>query len=216
MIYPAILSDSFEFVQAELQRFSQLKPRPQAVQIDIIDGQFTENITIEAGAVNDLITHGVPIDLHLMTVEPIEQLEEIWGNRQIRTVIAQIERMSSVEQFVSAVHEGGWHAGLSLNLYTPVEALADENLDGITVVQVMGGEAGVQGQELDRRVLEKIAQLVEWRTEVEAKFAIFVDIGVTAETAPLLYKAGADGLMSGSYLQGTETQTHWETLQRQG
>jgi ribulose-phosphate 3-epimerase len=216
MIYPAILSDSPEFVQSELERFSRLNPRPQAVQIDIIDGQFTDNITIETGVVNELTTFGIPIDLHLMTVEPIEQLEEIWGNRQIRTIIAQIERMSSVTQFVSAVGEGGWHAGLSLDLYTPVETLADENLDGITVVQVMGGEAGVQHQELDQRVLQKISELAEWRVEVEAKFAIFVDIGVTEETASLLYKAGADGLMSGSYLQGAQTQAHWETLQKQG
>jgi ribulose-phosphate 3-epimerase len=215
MIYPAILSDSLEFVQAELERFSALQPRPQAVQIDIIDGQFADNITIESGAITELNTHGIPLDLHLMTVEPIEQLEEFWGNRQIRTIIAQIERMSSVKDFVAAVQEGGWHAGLSLDLYTPVEALAEENLDGITVVQVMGGKAGEQHQELDKRVFEKIEELVLWRQEVGGKFAIFVDIGVTAETAPLLYKAGADGLISGSYLQGEETQAHWLALNAQ-
>lgn len=216
MIYPAILSDSPTFVQSELERFTQLKPRPQAVQIDIIDGQFADDITIEAGVLNDMSTLGFPVDLHLMVVEPAQHLEEIWGNRQIRTVIGQVERMSSVREFVSAVQEGGWYAGLSLDLYTPVESLVEEDLDGVSVIQIMGGKAGTQGQELHPYTLEKIAELVAWREEVQAKFVIFVDIGVNAETAPLLYKAGADVLISGSYLQGTETQTHWEALQKQG
>lgn len=216
MIYPAILSDSPQFVQSELERFSRLKPRPQAVQIDIIDGQFTDEITVEAGLLNELNTFGLSIDLHLMTVEPTQQLEEIWGNRHIRTVIAQMERMSSVNEFVNDVREGGWHAGLSLDLYTPIEALEDENLEGITVVQLMGGKAGTQQQSLHASMVDKVRQLKEWRDEHEYRFAIFVDIGINNQTAPLLISAGADGLVSGSYLQGDEAQEHWEELQPKG
>ncbi len=216
MIYPAILSDSPDFVQQEMERFARLQPRPQAVQIDIIDGQFADEITVEAGLVRELETHGLPVDLHLMTVEPAQQLEEIWGNRQVRTVIGQIERMSSVADFLADVREGGWYSGLSLDIFTPVETLESESLEGVSVIQLMAGEAGKQGQALNDHVYDKIAQLKNLRQSLDLKFAIFVDIGVNNETAKKLWTAGADALVAGSYLQGDEAQSHWEALQKQG
>ena len=65
----------------------------------------------------------------------------------------------------------------------------------------MGSDrVGYNGVELDQGVYEKISDF----RKVYPAMPIQVDIGVNMETAPLLIKAGATALVSGSTLFGSE------------
>lgn len=211
-IYPSILTDSEAFFTSELQRFATFEPKPEVVQIDVIDGEFADNLTVEPGFLREVANPGFRFDVHLMTVEPAYALEELWGEQSIRTVIGQVERMSDINQFVADVQEGGWAAGLSLDIFTPVSALEDVSLETVACVQLMGNRAGVQGQELHPSLLEKVEELVRLRADVGASFEIVVDIGVNEETAASLAQAGADAGVVGSAIQGEEGVVHWKAL----
>ena len=59
---------------------------------------------------------------------------------------------------------------------------------------------GAAGQEFDERALHKISVLAATRKKYGLKFNISVDGGINADTAQKCWAAGADYLVSGSYL----------------
>ena len=65
---------------------------------------------------------------------------------------------------------------------------------------IMGVKPGASGQEFDQRVLQKITILNETRKRHGLKYTISVDGGINEKTAMACWNAGADLLVSGSYL----------------
>ncbi len=59
---------------------------------------------------------------------------------------------------------------------------------------------GAAGQAFDISALRKIEILRKTREKYGLKFKISVDGGINADTAPDCWAAGADALVSGSYL----------------
>lgn len=213
MIIPGILTDSLEAVQHQLDVLAELKPQPDSVQIDILDGEFADELTIETAALRELDRHNLTLDVHLMTVEPAYFLEELVGTSGVGAVIGQVERMSSQREFLESVRQNGWRAGLSLNLYTPLEAVEPEIWELVDILQVMGGAAGAQGQPFHQSALATIKEADQWRRELGLDYRIMVDIGQNPDTIPLSRAAGADDFIVGSFLN-QETAKQWQALQR--
>ncbi len=211
MIIPSILTDQMAQAQSQLDTLAQLQPRPSAVQIDIIDGYFTDNLTIEAGAVRELDSHGLPLDIHLMVVEPVQFIAELSGT-PLRTVIAQVERLPDQAEFIQLVQDQGWQAGLALDLYTPLSAVETSSWPRLAVLQVMGGEAGHQSEFFHPSTRQLLKEVRARRTKQQLALRIMVDIGINPDTIELVQTAGADDLIVGSYLT-TDTAAHWQKLQ---
>ena len=100
-IFPGLLESSLESLNPKLTSLINLKPKPSVVQVDIIDGEYYPNLTIEPNAVRELDWQGIDVDLHLLVVEPIDYISEVADFKSLRTVIGQIERMSSQTEFVA-------------------------------------------------------------------------------------------------------------------
>ena len=81
----------------------------------------------------------------------------------------------------------------SVTLLTPILREIDE-------VMVMAVAPGAAGQPFDPDVLRKISILAGTRKKYGLKFVISVDGGINETTARLCWDAGADWLVSGSYL----------------
>ena len=73
-------------------------------------------------------------------------------------------------------------------------------LKDIDMVLVMSVEPGFGGQKFDPRALEKISWLKYERENNNYNYEIEVDGGINGETARLCIEAGADVLVSGSYI----------------
>lgn len=211
---PTILSDQPRFVQSEMDRYASLRPKPRRVQIDIIDGSFVDNITVEAGFVRGLENHGMIVDLHLMVEEPVNHLEEIvMAQEKLGVVVAQVERMSSQAEYIDIVTQDlGLEAGLALDLYTPFSAIEEDLIDQLAVVQVMCGKAGWEGQEFESAALRTIQEAAEYRDLHGLNYHISVDIGINNETLPDVREAGATMFIMNTYLQGENGQEHWQEL----
>lgn len=198
--FPAILSDSETVVQQQLD-WAAHSNSVDVVQLDIIDGIMADNITVAPLDLSLLEFHDLKCDLHLMVEEPMDYVFEAEAVKQrlpVRTVIAQVERMSYQQSFLDEVRQQNWKTGLSLDLFTPLEALEPGVWEHLDVLQLMGNELGTQGQPLHAHLWEKVAEARAFITKYGYTTQLFVDIGVNLETAPKLWQAGVEGVAVGS------------------
>jgi ribulose-phosphate 3-epimerase len=199
-IYPSVLTDSVETaqIQVALTAGSQYV---NTTQIDIIDGVFADMLTISITGYQDIDFMGTTTDLHLMVEEPLDFVYEAQDTHlPIHSIIAQVEKMSNQVEFVKQVKSNDWKVGLSLDLYTPLDAVDDEVWSEIDSLQVMTNVAGRQGQELHPHALETLKEVVTEVTQHNLDLEVIVDIGVKLDTIAELYKIGARGFSIGSGL----------------
>ena len=192
-VIPTILTADIREAQEKLDRLEELVKR---AQIDIIDGVFAQNRTIDPSAMEGIETT-VDLDFHLMTKEPSD-----WVERSVRggagRVIGQVEMMSNQMEFLGKAQELGVSVGLGIDLATPVSALDEAVLASLDVVLVMSVKAGFGGQPFDEKAISKIKQLNEVRGS--GAFRICVDGGVTPELVGKISEAGADEVAVGKRL----------------
>jgi ribulose-phosphate 3-epimerase len=84
---------------------------------------------------------------------------------------------------------------LATNPDTPAEELIPY-LDSVYQFQFLAVKPGFSGQEFDERIVEKVKFLRERSSDV----VIEVDGGINVETAKLVRRAGADIVVSASYI----------------
>lgn len=194
-IIPAILTLDVSEVEEKIRRAESVVKR---VQIDIIDGQFAANRTIDPSALEGIETD-LELDFHLMTKEPIDWVERA-GRGGADRIIGQIEKMSDQLAFVGKVQEIGANVGLAIDIETPVSALDPVVLTNLDVVLVMAVPAGFGGQKFDERALNKVKQLDEIRVRDDSPFKICVDGGETEDVIDDTKLAGADEIVIGRRL----------------
>ena len=90
-------------------------------------------------------------------------------------------------------------AGVTLNPSTPISTLEDIICDA-DMVLLMSVNPGFGGQKFIENTINKVKRLRKLIDESGSKALIQIDGGVQAETAPRLVAAGADVLVSGSYV----------------
>ena len=177
--------------------------RLDTLQIDIIDGWFADNLTLTPADYADLEFGQLKLDFHLMTEEPLDYVFELLEHREnlpIRSVIAQIEKMSSQVTFVDQLKETGWKVGLSLDLFTPIESIEANVMGELDFVQVMAIEAGFQGQAFVADTVNKIKELQNLRQKKSYQFQLIVDGGIKKEEVALLQLLEVEAVTIGSGL----------------
>lgn len=201
-IYPTILTDSIELAQEQVNLVSG-QDKIKIIQVDIIDGYFADNLTITPMDLLDIRFSNLKIDFHLMTEEPLSFAEEIVDYKKylpIRTVIAQIEKMSSQDDFIEFLVENDLKKGLSLNLYTPHQEIMDSIFKKLDVLQILSIEAGEQGRDFHDFSLGKIREVRNRAEKINPNLEIIVDGGVKLHNIEKVIQAGADSVGVGSAL----------------
>ncbi len=168
-----------------------------AIQIDVMDGQFVPNITFGPGVVRALRPHvELPLDVHLMIVEPERQLRPFADAGADRLIVHQ-EATPHLHRVLQSIRELGVEAGVSINPATPPSAVK-EVLELVDLIQVMTVNPGWGGQAFLSSQLDKIRRLKLMLDERGLAIPIGVDGGIDPTTAPLVIQAGATMLVSGS------------------
>ncbi|MEK7552219.1 MAG: hypothetical protein AAB534_02265 [Patescibacteria group bacterium] len=211
-IIPAIIPKTFKDLERGLQSVTGLVP---LAQIDIMDGKFTPEaswpylnqqedpdfISIKKEEKEFPSLEEIDFEVDLMVKNP----ENIWfdwiiaGAKRIIFHYESTEKLKELlqdckQKLVSKESVLYVEVGLAIDINTPNDRIYP-HLENIDFVQFMGIEKiGFQGQPFDERVLQKIKDFKNQYTKVQ----ISVDGGVNLDTAPLLVKAGANRLVSGS------------------
>jgi ribulose-phosphate 3-epimerase len=118
----------------------------------------------------------------------------------VRAVIGQVERMSKQAFFLEEIEKHEWEPGVSLDIFTPLEAIDDASWQYLKVVQLMGVEAGAQGKTFNPLVLQKIDELKTLALKFEKSIEIIVDGGINPETIVTVADEGVDAVVVGSAL----------------
>lgn len=190
-IAPSILSADFGRLDEEI---ASVEPFVELITVDVMDGRFVPNITVGMGVVKCLKTE-LPIECHLMIVEPwlyVEQFVEAGADIVSVHVEATGER---TEETLKMIRDAGAKSSLAIKPATTVEEI-EKYLDLMDACVVMSVEPGFGGQKFMESALPKVRRLKELKPELE----IIIDGGINKETAPLAIEAGADVLVSGSYI----------------
>ncbi|MBP9781251.1 hypothetical protein KBC89_01200 [Candidatus Woesebacteria bacterium] len=201
-IIPAILTDRRAVATKQIE-LANSDDRIELIQLDVIDGWFADNLTLTPADFAELSFGQLQTDFHLMTEEPLDYVFELLEYRDhlpIRAVIAQIERMSSQPTFIDQVKKTGWLVGFSLDLFTPVESIQSAELEELDVVQLMSIEAGLQGQEFEMSILDKVRELEQIKQTKNYKYEIIIDGGIKQEQIKLLSQTEVSAATVGSGL----------------
>lgn len=168
------------------------------IHVDIMDGFYVDKIAGGIKELSDIRTNTKSyLHVHLMTESP-----SVWARDTINagadTVIISTNT-SGVRDAINIIKSAGKRCGIALNPDSNVEILKPI-LTQIDEIMVMGVKPGAAGQEFDPRAIQKIRILNYTRKKHGLKYLISVDGGINPDTAKLCWDAGADLLVSGSYL----------------
>lgn len=196
MIIPTILESS---VSALMEKVKKVKSRTDRIQIDIVDGVFADVLTVSPTDVLDVDFGKLAVDLHLMTEEPVNFLDECADlhTRVTRLrVIGQIERMSNQGNFIDEAHNLNCSAGLALALYTPLSSVRPKVLLDIDCLLLLGVKTGFSGEHFNHSIIDKIKDLRNKWPHGD----IIIDGGEDPTHIQMCKKAGASSFAVNSFL----------------
>ena len=199
-VAPSILSADFSKLGEEIIKIDQAGA--DMIHIDVMDGHFVPNLTLGAPIVKALRTvTKLPFDVHLMINNPENLIDDfIAAGADIITI--HIEAANHLHRLVQKVKISGVKVAVSLNPATPLNTL-EEILPELDMVLLMSVNPGFGGQSFIPATLNKIARLKEMIDAKKLKIDIQVDGGINLETAPKVIKHGANILVAGSAVYGS-------------
>lgn len=172
-----------------------------AIHVDVMDGQFVPPITMGPVVVAAVRrTTSLPIDVHLMVVEPDRQLEA-FARAGATSITVHVEAAIHLHRIVQHLKDLGVRAGVALNPATPAGSV-EPILGDVDLVLVMSVNPGYAGQRFIPLVLPKIQQIRSWWTDRALQCDVGVDGGITQETLPLVAAAGANVFIAASAIFG--------------
>jgi ribulose-phosphate 3-epimerase len=201
---PSVLAADFSRLADEVRRVEVAGA--DLIHVDVMDGRFVPALTfgsIVVAAIKRSTT--VPLDVHLMIVEPDRQLDAI-ADAGASRVTVHVEAAPHLHRIVSAIRARGLKAGVAINPATPVSVLSDivNDLDHVLVMSV---NPGLTGQKFIPSSLRKVAETRALLTARGSQADIQVDGGVDVTNAQALVQAGATILVAGAAIFHTPDAT---------
>jgi ribulose-phosphate 3-epimerase len=195
-IIPSILEKD---VCGLIGQINRLSPYFNRFQIDIADGAFVPNKTVQVEEIKDSFNKvGLLFDFHLMVKDhntEIKKLEKLKKIIKINYVFINFPAISNLSSFP---------IGLTLNPPDQIDDLAHKyDLNKVPFVQIMSVTPGAQGNPFLPQTLNKIEQLRNMGYRKE----IFLDGAVNEQTIPVILakKYQPDFICPGSFLTKTKT-----------
>ncbi|MCB5245956.1 MAG: ribulose-phosphate 3-epimerase [Candidatus Cloacimonadaceae bacterium] len=194
-IAASVLSCDFAHLAKELSRASDAN----LFHLDIMDGHYVPNLTFGQPLVAKIrqLTK-LPLDAHLMVTNP-EDYVAPFAHLGVNWFSFHQECVYHSHRVVQHIKSLGMKAGIALNPATPLSTL-DSILPDLDYVLLMSVNPGFSGQEFIPSTLEKINQLKDIITQNALPTLIEVDGGINETNASLVIAAGADILVSASYI----------------
>ena len=199
-IAPSILSADFARLGAQVAEAE--KAGADRIHVDVMDGHFVPNITMGPLVVASLrpVTR-LPLEIHLMISNPDLFLQE-FVDSGADSFLIHWEGNYNLHRTVQSIRAVGKRPGVVINPATPA-AVLEEIVTDVDQVLVMTVNPGFGHQHFINSTLTKIIRVRQMIDRINPECDLEVDGGIDPETARLCVEAGANVLVAGSSVFGS-------------
>ena len=199
---PSILSADFAKLLEDVRKVESAGC--EYLHIDVMDGHFVPNITLGPLVVKSLKKENINMvfDAHLMIENPDQYIEEfVKAGCDIITV--HQEACVHLHRTIQNIKSHGIKAGVVLNQATPVDTIKHV-LPDLDMVLLMSVNHGFGGQSFIPCVLDKIKELKAIIDSQGLNIDIEVDGGISPKNVAEVVQAGANVIVAGSAIFGSD------------
>ena len=201
LIAPSLLAADFGNLQRDVEMINGSEA--DWFHVDVMDGVFVPNISFGFPSVAAVAKHATkPLDVHLMIVNPDAYIDK-YAALGVFNLTVHYEACKHLHRTIQAIHGAGMQAGVAINPHTNIDVLSDIISD-VDLICIMSVNPGFGGQKFIKNTYAKVRALKALISEQGPNAKIEIDGGVGLDNAQDLLATGADVLVAGSAIFGTD------------
>ena len=195
LLAPSIIASDFNHLADEIAACESAGA--DWLHVDVMDGHFVPTITVGPLFVEACkrVTK-LPLDVHFMITNP-DQYLEVFAKAGANNITVHVETCPDLVQTMDKIKSLGCAAGVTLNPSTSASAL-DAALPLADLVLVMSVNPGYSGQAFMPEMIGKVEEIRNKLNALRSRAYLEVDGGISADTLPLMLKAGANAFVAGN------------------
>lgn len=200
-VAPSILSADFCNLERDIHQVSTT----DYLHVDVMDGAFVPNLTIGIPVVQSIRKHtDMFLDVHLMIEKPVRYIEDFAkAGADLLSIHLEADHPSGIAKALDMMGQCGVKKAVALRPITDARAILPY-IEQLDMVLVMTVEPGFGGQAFMDTQLDTIRQVRSIIDQYNPNCELEVDGGISPKTAPLVVEAGANVLVAGSAIYGSQ------------
>ena len=201
LVAPSILAADFLHLEKDVETVNRCG---DIFHLDIMDGTFVPNISFGFPVVEAIAREAQrPLDVHLMIVNPGKYIERFSKAGASMISFHYEAALEESEEIIGQIQGLGVKAGIVINPDCPVECIFPY-LGEVDYVLLMSVFAGFGGQRFIEDTYGRIRSVKEELRRIGSPALIEVDGGINTENAEKLREVGADILVAGNAVFGSD------------
>lgn len=167
--------------------------------IDVMDGYYVKNLAYCPQTIRDIKKiSNTPLYVHAEVNNP-DTIVPLFYGTGAECITFQLDACHNPIHLLEEIRHNGIKAGIGIGPAYDVEQL-ELILNHVDSITLMSVEPGYGGQQFESSIIEKLRKTKAILSKYDKDILIGVDGGINEDTGRMVLDAGADILISGSWL----------------